>query len=169
MRFLSAIAMLTAVLLARAPAHAAADRGDPLPTARILVERCAEQPMSLALQIAEAEAARSLTARSLSSLDEPVNATPAPRVVAIRAAAPAKPFTPTPHACTSPGEAGCEVSSPFQTPGHVEIAHVVHDGAVCVIVPEIPPPGCVPFEPAAARHVAPSDAHARSPWRPPAC
>lgn len=168
MRFLTAAAMLAAVLLARSSAHAAVDQDDPLPTGRIVVERCHEQPMSLALQIADAEAARSLGARSLSSLDEPVNATPAPRqFVAARAVVPTKPFTPTPQACTSPGEPGCEVSLPFEAPSHVGIAHIAHDGAVCVSFPEIAPPDSTLVRPAFGHDAAPTDVHRPSPWRPP--
>jgi hypothetical protein len=170
MRLPLAIAALAAVLTARATAHAAAAPSDPLPTGRIVVERCIELPMSLALQIAEAEAARSLTARSLSSNDEPVNATPAPRRAERLAAVepPTKPFSPMPHACTSPGEPGCEVSGPGQAPTHVQIARVAHDGAVPLRLPDLPPPNVVILVPAIDGHAAPTSAHTTPPWRPPA-
>jgi hypothetical protein len=183
MRFSLAIAMLAAVLLARVDAHAgSAPAGSSdgnasgaedayVPLSRIVIERCGEQPMSLALQIAEAEAARDLTARSLTSLDEPVVATPAARPVQpVHAIAPApKPFSPTPHACTSPGEPGCEVSAPFQAPHHTQLPHAAHDGVLLASIPDIEPPGVVELaHPTFRASDAPTDAHAPPPWRPPA-
>ena len=169
MRLPLAIAALAAVLTARANAHAATGPNDPTPTGRIVVERCNEQPMSLALQIAEAEAARSLTERSLTSNDEPVNATPAQRVVVqVRVALPAKPFSPMPRACTSPGEPGCEVSDSGSNPTHVEIARVAHDGAIAVNLPELPPPSVIAIVPVIDHEGAPLQSHTPPPWRPPA-
>jgi hypothetical protein len=126
--------------------------------------------MSLALQIAEAEAARDLSERSLTSVDEPVVATPAARPAPTVRVAPApKPFSPTPHACTSPGEPGCEVSAPFQAPHHTQLPHAAHDGVLASSLPEIPPPGVVELaHPTWYASDAPTAAHASPPWRPPA-
>jgi hypothetical protein len=179
MRFSFAIAVLAAVLFARVDAHAGTAPNAKatttaedayVPLTRIVIERCGEQPMSLALRIAEAEAARDLSERSLASVDEPVTATPAPRAVQPpRAVAPLpKPFTPTPHACTSPGEPGCEVSAPFQAPHHTQLPHAAHDGVLLGSVPDIDPPGVVELAyPTPRSSDAPIDVHAPPPWRPP--
>lgn len=179
MRLSLAITVLATVLLARVDAHAgsapagangASNEDAYVPLTRIVIERCGEQPMSLALQIAESEAARDLTERSLTSVDEPVFATPAPRIAQPTRVAPApKPFSPTPHACTSPGEPGCEVSAPFQAPHQTQLSHAAHDGVLLASIPEIEPPGVVELaHPVSRASDAPTDAHAPSPWRPPA-
>ena len=173
MRLPLAIAALAAVLLARADAHAATGLGvEPgaAPLGRIVVERCSEAPMSLALQIAEAEAARSLSPRSLTSDAEPIVATPAPRRVVAPSTAPTpKPFSPTPHACTSPGEPGCEVSAPFHAPEQIEFARSAHVAVLLPTVPALSPPAAVEIVmPTWHLSGAPTDAHAPPPWRPPA-
>ena len=164
MRILLATVTFVSLLIAGERANATA-AGSPNPA----LGRCIEQPMSLAIAIAEAEAARTVTPRSLVSPSEPVIASPRTPPAAVRVAPPVAPVTPSPRLCLSPDDPRCHVSSLPSVPSRMQLDRIDHG---CMITPEpvLPAPAhftvsvrAVPETDGSAR-----DAHSTGPWRPPA-
>jgi hypothetical protein len=163
MRLLLASALLASVLLVGTRVHAAAT-DEPAPSEAI--GRCREEPMSLAFAIAEYEASRALTERSLTSSAEPVTAAP----MAVEGeAAPAPRPAPAPRACRAANDPGCCVAAPPAEPIRVHLEQSA-DGFVLPLLALSVPAACVEL----VRHPRPEhdgralDGYRAPPWRPPA-
>ena len=166
---IAAIVAIAAVAVT-APVTVRADDTSP---ARPRIERCLEQPMSLALAIAEHEASRSLSPQSLVSDDQPVLATPAPVARPAPNGASARsgssrPFNSLPRACMSPDDPGCRVSSSTPARGAVRFDTSVHGFAIVPSdhIPPEPTSRSVP-QPRTLALGGPREGHIRGTWRPP--
>jgi hypothetical protein len=160
MRFLLASALFVSVLALGGLAHAAALSPDEPGGLRSAIERCVEEPMSLAIAIAEYEASRALTARSLTSTDEPV-------LPLVGESAPARPSVP--RACRAPGDPGCHVSAPPATPTRVHLEQT-GDGFLfaswALPLPPAPLAATLSYPRPEVDGCA-RDGHRAPPWRPP--
>jgi hypothetical protein len=131
------------------------------------IGRCIEQPMSLAIAIAEYEASRTLEPEALVSPNGPV--APA-RVAALDAAPSQRRSAMPPRACLSPNDPGCRISQPLSAPHHVQLDLPDHGAAPAPwIASTVPAPEVTAVPPPPPFVLgAPRDAHDRAPWRPPA-
>jgi len=167
MRWLVGLAALVTVLAWNS--HAAA--GDlPAPTGRIVVPRCIDAPVSLALEIAEEEARRLAGGDAFTSPGHPVLATPGQRVVPRheprRLTAP---LSPIPRACLSPSDPGCQVSRSGTVPqGNPSLTTIEPSTTAPWCPSEIPAPTARRVSVPGPTGAGPRAAFERLPWRPPA-
>jgi hypothetical protein len=125
--------------------------------------------MSLALDITEREASRSLPATSLMSDGRPVVATPAPRRVVEQIGVDApRPFSPSPRACQSPDDPRCHVNAPPPPPMRIHLERAFQAIAPLPSGLIVPANGVVAVLTFPSFEDGPREAHARGVYRPPA-
>jgi hypothetical protein len=167
MRFLLATALFASVLAVGGAAGAGAlgesasgvsPRGP-----RVTVERCLEQPISLAFAVAEYESSRHVRPDSLVSPAEavPVEGTKAAAKVPGRSNAPAR-------LCVSANDPGCQLSLPNGVPSRAHYEQFAHPGVWVPAPALVPPVALTAVLPRATACGCARGAHAIEPWRPPA-